>query len=266
MSTFEQLWTAEVAPITDTEEETSLIAAAQKGDEAATLRLFRAYVPVLREEASRSRSSVDFDDVRSAAILGFLDAVHRFDAEKGWHRLAAIIRERVRASVASTVADELPGFTVPERTVRRALGILAKADDDVARALEIAHEYEMTPETLLAVVTALNNVHSLDQAIEHRRERFAADGVDADYFSFDFFEPLYSDREVADVDSREQVRMAFNAVDTLEADVCRLAYAFAEIDPVPDAEIGHRLGMGRVRTLRVRHGALVKMRQALAVA
>jgi DNA-directed RNA polymerase specialized sigma subunit len=253
MSNFETLWKAPNRPIAHEEEETALIAAARLGDEAATLRLFAAYVPVLRDAAARAPHSLEFEDARQAAILGFLDAVQRANGP----RLAGVIRERVTASVTAAASEADPGFAVPERTKRRALTILAEAEGNLDAALALAPKYDMRPDTLLAVWTALNNVRSLEASIVHAQPREGIAAYEPP------MEPLWSDREVTDVSDRDLVRKAFNAVNTLESDVCRMAYGFTEPDPIPDAEIGFRLGFGRVRIWRVRHGALDKMRSAL---
>lgn len=237
------------------EAEREAIQAAKNGSSEAVVSLMYAYAAAIRGAVSRftgpNASRLDQDELRSAVALGFMEAIHAYDP-KASDRLAGVIRD----ILARTLHENMPSaaFTVPERTRTRFFSILRKADGNVYEGARLAPEYGMSRETFLAVLSAVRNVSSLDAAApgdpdEGPREIVAA--------------PLW-DNSAAEEDT-ELVRHAFQAVDDLEADVCRLAYGFADYDPVPDAEIGARLGLSRPKTQRVRSGALTKMRIALAV-
>lgn len=252
MPDFASIWSATAEPVADDATERDTIAAAKLGDEAATLRLFSAYLPTMKQAVGHFSETLGRDDARQTAVLGLLRAIQAFNAEHHL-RLAAVIREYLHLELQEAERDASSGFSVPPRTVRRALGILERAGRDVNEAVRIAPEYQMEPATLLAVLAAISSVTSLDQAIDARGEAALYDA-----------EAVTADRAVSDIDDRQKVRVAMAAVTPLERDVCRMAYGFTDPDPIPDAEIGHRMGMGRVRTLRVRHRALSKMSAALA--
>lgn len=239
--------------------EREAIAAAKAGDNAATDKLLRAYAPVLRSAVGQyindsATAAYDGDEVRSTALLGFAQAIHDFDPEIHT-RLSAIVRK----TVIRTLSNEFmttSSFSVPARTLQRFYGILRAAEGNVFEATALAPKFDMSKETFLAVLHAVRNVDSLDgapaddeghtEAIEHAR-------------------PLW-DGSATDAEDAVLVATAFGAVDDLEADVCRLSYGFTDYEPVPDAEIGHRLGLSRQKTQRTRSGALGKMRVALGVA
>ncbi|MFG3715835.1 hypothetical protein [Micromonospora sp. NPDC047730] len=252
MSTFAQLWTVHTEPI-PADDEAAVIAAAQTGDEAATLRLFAAYQPALRA-AVRHTTRLDRDDARQAATLGFLEAVRAFDPDRHeGGRLAGVLRHHVADALSEASSDALGGFTVPGRTLRRYFGILKRADGDPVEAARIAPEFEMTAETFWAVWAGVTANDSLEEAI-------AAHGAVCVAPVGDLAEP----RGVADAEDRVLAELAFRSVDDFERDVCRLAYGFADFDPQPDAEIGHRLGgFGRLKIQRTRTRALGKMASAL---
>lgn len=251
MSAFSTVWDAPSVRIATDVEEVDLIRRAATGDEAASLRLLGAYIPTLRNGVGQYLRTLPAEDARQAAIVGFLAAVRAFNPAAS-SRLASILRQHVAEALAQAAGDACGGFAVPERTLKRFFGILSRADGDPARGLALAPEFDMSASTFAAIWEAVNAKGSLDAALTAGGdEALAVVGA------------VVLDREIADVEDRLMCRRAFGAVTDLEADVCRLYYGFTDYDPQPDAEVGHRLGMGRVTTLRTRQRALGKMRVAL---
>lgn len=245
------------------EEERALIAAAQLGDEDAKISLFYAYAPALRNglkwftraQASAPQPS-DLDDVRQSAIMGLLEAIQAFQPDTH-DRLAAIASKHI-ANAVSAHSQGASAFAIPERTMKRFFSILRQADGNVFDAARIAPEQEMKTETFLAILSAVRNVDGLE-ALQDGSDSASGAGYELDARS------LWDDGSSAAEDAI-LVEMAFDAVDDLEADVCRLSYGFSDYEPVPDIEIGHRLGFSRAKAQRIRAGALGKMRDALGVA
>lgn len=247
------------------EDERSAIAAAQQGDQDALVALCYAYAAALRSASSNLRRAatdhllgapVDVDDVESAAVAGLIDAVYAFDPEK-YDRLAALAPSYIADSL-SEVNSSAAGFRVPARTLTRFFGVLREAKGDAAFAARLAPERSMTTETFLDVLAALRveGYHVTDGEDEN--------GSGAELDGALVFDGAVT-RTVADVEDQHLVEAAFAAVDTLEGDVCRLAYGFADFDPQSDDSVGVHMGLSRQKVQRVRTGALVKMRAALGV-
>lgn len=238
------------------EAEREAIAAAKLGDNEATADLLYAYAPAIRNVVERftgegHTSSPDDEELRSTALLGFVEAVAAFDPEKHV-RLSAV----VRVVLARVMREEYPSrdaFHVPARTLTRFYSILRQAEGNVYAAAALAPQYEMTKETFFAVLSAVRDVDSVDGA--------PSDDEGATDLGADNARPLW-DATAAEEDAI-LVAAAFEAVDDLEKTVCELSYGFTDYDPVPDAEIGHRLGLSRQKTQRTRSSALGKMRSAL---
>lgn len=248
------------------EEERDLIAAAQSGDDEATFTLMYAYAAVLnnsvkwftRAMPSTPRAS-ELEDIRSQAIMGFMEAVQAFKLDNH-NRLAAIVREYVNNAV-SVAAASVSGFAIPERTLKRFFSILRKADGNEYEAARLAPEFSMSRETFFTVLSAVRNVESYDGMTGHGEDE---DGSSGDFYAHEI--GVYARTEEEIVEDKILVEAAFEAVDDLEADVTRLYYGFADYNTVSDAEIAHRLGLSRPKTQRVRSSSLGKMRNALGVA
>lgn len=239
------------------EEEVATIAKAKAGDEQAVIDLMYAYTFALnnalgkfRKAGGGNRGSFgdSVEERRSLAVMGFMEAIHAFDAEKHG-RLAAIIGVHLVQEIGGMVGTI--AFTVPQRTLTRFFSILRMADGDLIEGAKLAPEYSMTSETFTAVADACRTTsHGLPTDGDPSWENGAS--------------PLWSraDKEEDDI----LVMAAFGAVDDLEGEVVSLAYGFDDYDPVSDAEVAHRMGLSRPKVQRVRASALVKMREALGVA
>ena len=251
--------------------ERELLAAAQTGDSDAQLRLIRAYGAALRNGvAFYTRAlpgvpqTVDLEDVRSQAVMGLLEAIQAFDPEVH-ERLAAIAASYIRNSVAAA-AGPVAAFTVPERTLKRFFGILRAADGDVRAAADLAPEYEMKRETVLAVLAAVRNVDSYDLLAGAVAVGSGGGGWTVGLHTEEPNVQPLNYTPVVDVDDAILVEAAFGAVDDLERDVIRQGYGFTEYEPLPDAEIAARMGYSRPKIQRVRSAGVQKMRSALGVA
>jgi DNA-directed RNA polymerase specialized sigma subunit len=242
------------------EAEAEALAAAKNGEEGGTVALVYAYAPALRKLAARNALTLGVDEARSVAVAGLIEAVHAYDPARG-ERLAGILPGLLGDHMAERLATEHV-VSVPARTLKRFFGILRRADGDVNAAAELAPSYEMTRETFLAVLDAVRG-ESLD-AITATRTEHSGPGSAADA-EVEAHSPWGGPDAYADAEDRVLCEVAFRAVDAQEKEVVGLAYGFLDYDPVPDAEIGERLGFSRAKAQRTRSGALGKMREALAV-
>lgn len=249
-------------------EEREAIHAARSGDQAATQKLLYAYAYALREASgmyrraggARADGHGDFGlvaDLRMAAVEGFLDALYAFDLDGPHSRLAATVEGYVANSMSTTVVAPV-AMNVPERTLKRFYSILRKADGDPVKGATLASQYSMTAETFASVLAAVRSTQSLDgPGDETGGSSDGPDRCDVQIVGQDYY---------ADVEDKLLVEAAFAAVDDLEEAVCRLAYGFSDYGPIPDAEVGHRLGLSRPKVQRVRASALRKMRNAVGIA
>ena len=262
---------ADAAPLT-VEDEVAAIAAAQLGDESATLALLEAYGPVLRSAvgkfvtgnfAETSRGALDLEDLRAIALTAFLEVIRDHDPEKSV-RLAGVVSQRITRGLTDEFS-EVSAVEVPGRTVRRFYGILREADGDVQAARDLAPSREMTHATFDAVAAAVS-AESLDYSVD------AADSNREGEFA-----PVFAATPVADVEDRILADAALRACDDDEHRVVSLQYGFSpvveivdgervHVDRLPsDREIGDILGMTRPTVQRRGKSALTKMRKALCV-
>lgn len=241
------------------EAERELIAAAQRGDSAAATALLEAYAPALRSGVSgftrtiaQTPIPVDVDDLHQAAMLALYEQILAFDLEKPG-RLARVVKATVRRALADEQAAAAM-IPVPTITLRRFLGALRSAGGNVSTARTIAAEHDLRPETFDRVLDAVRNTISLEGYTTIREAEI--DEIEATSIFAD--EPISEDVYLL-------ADRALGAMDARQTEVVRMSYGFDEADPLPDAEIAHRLGSSRPTVQRVRARALDVAREALGV-
>lgn len=256
---FPSIWTAQAAPITNATDERATLERAQAGDETATMDLFRAYLPALSAVVRDFRPMfAEEDELRSVVFVGFLEAVHAWNPEGVYDRLAGIVRQHA-TDAASREAGQAVMSRIPERTLKRFLGILRRADGDPTKGAELAPTFDMASTTFTNIYVQFKAANAPAFVNEDGGSEAAADTDAHAVAPWDTGSDAYADAE-----DKLLAEKAFAAVDDLEAQVCALAYGFADYDPQPDAEIAHRLGLSsRLKALRTRNAALAKMRDAL---
>lgn len=241
------------------EEEAAVIADAKAGSSDAVVTLIRLYGQALRNATSRHRETLGAEEAQGVALAALVEAVH---VSAPGERLAVVIGTMLRSALTDAASSRGSGFAVPSRTVKRFYSILRAAEGDFATAADLAPSFEMTRETFYAVADAVKVVSLEDKG--DSSSRWSAGGSDSgDQGHSVVAEPLYSAQQIRDAEDAELVALAFEAVDPVEEVVCRQAYGFADYEPLPDAEIGHRMGLSRPKVQRTRTAALGKMRVAL---
>lgn len=259
MNTFDQIFTYTDTVALAVEEEADLISRAQQGDTDAQMTLVTAYGPALRSAVARFRkgmvegaTDLDVEDLQSAALVALLDLIQTHDPEVS-PRLAGRVAQHLAAALGEEFSSA-SAFAVPSRTLKRFFGILKEADGDLAAAEALAPERQMRASTFreIAALVRSESVEGISSDDE---------GAPVDFFA----EPVFAPTPVVDVEDKILVEAAFAAVDDEQERICRLSYGFTEYEPVPDAEIAHRMGLTRPTVQRKRGKALGAMRKALGV-
>ncbi|WGH21399.1 DNA binding protein [Arthrobacter phage Emotion] len=262
------------APALSLADEHAAITAAQAGDPEATVLLMYVYGPALANAArmaTRSRGRVNarvagygtvverdvLDELRATLVVGFLEAVHKFDVSRGL-RLAATVKLALQDALSESDWDgNAPAFTVSARTLRRFYGLMAEAGQDLEVAVTLAAKHHMRPETVRDVYRTLRQTSSYD-GLTHADDEEVDDVLT-------YATPLSAGDaldEMADADVRMMAETALASLGERETAVVRLAYGF-DGDPMPITKVATALGLGRKVVRNAHESALAKMRAAL---
>lgn len=224
-------------------------------------RLVEAYLPLVdylsERMVERLPRCVDVDEVRSAGVLGLLDAVEGFDLSRGIKfetycslRVRGSILDELRARdwVPRLVRNRAQKFGVAVRKLQAALG-RAPTPQEVMADLEMPPEaYEDLQRDLARLA-----VYSLSQTDDPDDENHPAPR----------FSSLVDRRHpdpVQALEKREAARFVFDGLDRKEREILALYY----FEGLTMKEIGRRLGLSESRVCQIHGEVLERLRNAFA--
>lgn len=234
-----------------------------KRTSSVTLRnqIVEAYLPLVdylsERIAERLPRCVDVDEVRSAGVLGLMDAVEGFDLERGIKfetycsvRVRGSILDELRARdwVPRLVRSRAQKFAV---AVRRLQGQLGRKPTPP----EIMQELALQPEDYeeLQRDIARLAIYSLSQT----------DDSDDDGHGASRSSSLVDRRHPDPVDllqKREAIAVVLRGLDEKERSILALYY----FEAITMKEIGRRLGLSESRVCQIHGEVLARLRDALA--
>jgi RNA polymerase sigma factor for flagellar operon FliA len=224
-------------------------------------RLVEAYLPLVdylsERIAERLPRCVDVDEVRSAGVLGLLDAVEGFDLSRGIKfetycslRVRGSILDELRARdwVPRLVRNRAQKFAVAVRRLQAQLG-RAPTPQEIMLELRIPpEEYEDLQRDLARLA-----VYSLSQT----------DDADDENHPSPRFSSLVDRRHPDPIDTlekREAARWMFGGLDRKEREILALYY----FEGLTMKEIGRRLGLSESRVCQIHGEVLDRLRTAFA--
>ncbi|HEY2477205.1 MAG TPA: SigB/SigF/SigG family RNA polymerase sigma factor [Solirubrobacterales bacterium] len=225
-------------------------------DQAARAELVELYMPLARRLASRYAGvSEPYDDLLQVASLGLLNAVDRFDADRGTP-FAGFAKPTILGELKRYFRDKVWTVRVP-RSVHDRMAEVEKATEKLTLEMgrppsveELAKQVGIDAAGVLEVLEAKHNRRplSLDAppAGEDSEEASGAEWVGRPDGNFDL------------VDYRLAMESALPVLEDRERDVLRLRFA----EGLPQTEIAARVGCSQMHISRMLRRSLGKLRAA----
>jgi RNA polymerase sigma-B factor len=217
------------------------------GDTSARERLIGLYLPLVESLTRRyTRSSDEYDDLYQVGCIGLINAIDRFDVERG-DELAAFAVPNIAGEIRRYLRDRTGSVRLPRRVLElrapaeQAQATLRRSLGRPPTTAEIAGELDADPQDVALALEPERAGH----ALELSPEAGAQDGS--------------GERSIDAAEDRLFLSEAFEDLDERERRVLHLRYV-QDLDP---AEIARRLGISRRQVSRDAHDALAKLRAGL---
>jgi RNA polymerase sigma factor for flagellar operon FliA len=234
-------------------------------DKAARDRLVLAYSPMVKYLASRKvrelPSHCELDDLVSYGLVALIEAIDRFDPNKG-----ASFEQYAWTRVAGAIMDELRRQDWASRSVRRT-GRKIEQERDSFYAREgvlpteeqLAGSVQLTVEELRAAMVEVDraDVVSLQAPTRAAEDTASVEVVDTVKSPSGEDEPEHA---FLTNERMEIVRGAIGQLSERERDVLALVH----VHELQGAEIGRMLGVSESRVSQILAGVRTKLRQQLA--
>jgi RNA polymerase sigma-B factor len=217
------------------------------GDTSARQQLIELYLPLVESFTRRyTRSSNDYDDLYQVGCIGLINAIDRFDLERG-DELAAFAVPNIAGEIRRYLRDRGGSVRLPRRvlelrsSVTEAQARLRKQLGRPPTTAELAAELDATEQDVTVALEPERAAQTLELSPDE------SGGNDA------------GERSLDAAEDRLFLSEAFRDLNERERRVLHLRYV-QDLDP---SDIAQELGISRRQVSRDAHDALVKLRAGL---
>ncbi|MEX2106437.1 MAG: SigB/SigF/SigG family RNA polymerase sigma factor [Solirubrobacterales bacterium] len=229
----------------------------ERGDGSAREELVRRYMPFAKNLALRYRgASESFDDLLQVANLGLVNAIDRFDPERGTP-FAAFASPTILGELKRHFRDRVWTVRVP-RGLHDRMAEVDKANSALTVELqrspsvgEIAAKLEMDPTDVLEVLEANHNRRplSLDRPVGGEEDESpASEWVGGEDENFEL------------VDDKLALEGALPHLDDRERLILRLRF----VEDMTQTQIAERIGHSQMHVSRILRRTLERIREEVA--
>jgi RNA polymerase primary sigma factor len=249
-------------PLLTVAEECELAERIKMGDEEARSHLIRANLRlVVKIARDYSGYGVSLSDLISEGNIGLMQAVERFDPEKGG-KFSTYGAWWIKQSVKRALANQSKTIRLPVHMVdkiarmRRIASMLAEALGREPTDEEIAAELGLPRQKIAMLKQSAQRQTSLDAPVVEGDLKLQGDVV-SDEATPDPLEAL------TDKNLREQIGGLLEVLNERERKIIDDRFGLNGLKPMLLEDVGREFGVSRERIRQLQNAALAKMRKAL---
>lgn len=242
-------------PLLSREEEAELARKAAKGDKRATDKLITANLRfVIRVARDYTGQGLELEDLVSEGNMGLLDAVKRFDCERGV-RLITYAVYWIRQSISRAVSERSGAIRLPMNKINE-LNTLKKEEEENSKygsEEKVSEKTEENERNLHALLNASKSSISLDSKINSASECRVKDYI----------------RDTKNVTPEESALLsamkseldaALSSLKARDKEILRMRYALSGGREMSLREVGNKMSLSkeRVRQLEAQAFSFIK--------
>jgi len=249
-------------PLLTVEEENSLAERIMAGDQKARTQMIQANLRLVVKIAhDYSGYGLSLNDLISEGNIGLMNAVERFDPEKGG-KLSTYGAWWIKQSIKRALANQSKTIRLPIHMVdkiARMRRIAAILTEDLGREPtdeELAAELGLPRQKIAMLKQAAQRPTSLDAPI-HEGETTELGEMISDEAASDPLELL------TDKNLQEQIGGLLSVLNDRERHIINNRFGLSGLKPMLLEDVGREFGVSRERIRQLQNSALEKMRKAL---
>lgn len=249
-------------PLLTVAEECELAERIKMGDEEARSHLIRAnlrlVVKIARDYAGYG---VSLNDLISEGNIGLMQAVERFDPEKGG-KFSTYGAWWIKQSVKRALANQSKTIRLPIHMVdkiarvRRIAAVLAEALGREPSDDEIAAELGLPRQKVAMLKQSAQRQTSLDAPVTEGEAKAYSDIISDESAP----DPL---QWLTDKDLQDQIEPLLSVLNERERKIIDDRFGLGGLKPMLLEDVGREFGVSRERIRQLQNSALAKMRKAL---
>jgi len=250
-------------PLLTVEQECELAERIKDGDEEARAHLIRANLRLVVKIANDYAGyGLQVSDLISEGNIGLMQAVDRFDPEKGG-KFSTYGAWWIKQSIKRALANQSKTIRLPIHMVdkiarmRRIASMLAESLGREPTDDEIAGELGLPRQKIAMLKQSAQRQSSLDAPVVDGEAKTFGDVISDESMA----DPL---EMLTDKNLREQIGDLLEVLDERERRIIDERFGLSGLKPMLLEDVGREFGVSRERIRQLQNVALAKMRKALA--
>ena len=247
-------------PLLTREEENELALRAKDGDKSARDKIVRANLRFVVNVSKKYQGrGLDLTDLISEGNIGLLNAIERFDVNRGYHFISYAVWW-IRQSILKAIGEKGRAIRLPSNRANE----LAKIEG--ARKSVVGNKSEDQEFEEVAEMLHMDKVH-VREMIYISREMTSLDapvGGESDDRTFgEYIEDIKNlpENAVMEESMHDEINKVIDTLQPKEAAILKMRYGIGVEKPMSLQEIGTICNLTKERVRQIENRALVRMRQ-----
>lgn len=249
-------------PLLSREDEESAAREAVKGNKAAKDRLVNANLRFVVNVAKKYQGQgLSLSDLISEGNIGLINAVDRFDVDKGYHFISYAVWW-IRQSILKAICEKSRMIRLPLNRanelvqIERAMKVVREGTSAKEEIDEIAKMLAMEPSMVESLIAVSRDMVSLENPVFTEKDSSTL----GDFIEDEHYQA--PEDSALEASLKDDIETALAALNHKEAEIIRSRFGLGEKSPMSLQEIGNRFKLSKERIRQIEKKALRQLRQS----
>jgi RNA polymerase primary sigma factor len=246
-------------PLLSREEEETVAREAVKGNRVAQHKLVNANLRFVVNVAKKYQGQgLPLSDLISEGNIGLLNAIERYDVDKGYHFISYAVWW-IRQAILKAICEKSRMIRLPLNRanelvqIEKAKKLIQDGESTDAEINEIARLLAMEPSHVSDLINISRDLVSLENPVYAEKDS----SVLSDFIEDETYKS--PDRSATDAALQDDIEAVLKTLNPKEADIIRYRFGLGNITPMSLKEIGDHFNLTKERIRQIEKKALRRL-------